>query len=617
MPAPGVTIKEIDLSTRIPNFEGIYGVMVIDSERGPTDKPVLVSNESQLLREYTLDEAVNISFSTGYFEALAFLESSNKLWVKRVAGTGALSGGVTVSNGSTTTVNAVLATGEADPSTHTPVTDEAMLIHASSVGIWSGDAGASGVGFKLHNERSVEDIDSTTDLVGALITLNTPAQEWVTGEPVTVRPKDAGVLPTSLVQGTTYYVKYVDGDDINLTATIGGAAIADVVTGASGSFYIDAVNKVEEPDSFKLEVFRYADQVNPIETFYLSRDTAKKDGYGKNIYVETRMEASRYLRINDNTLVANTVLPKSQPQIIFLDGGVDGASATTGQCQTAIAEFSAKETYPITVIMDGGIDFIGYKNALLTLAGNRGDCVAYLGNPQSVETSATTYVTDIIDWKATLNTSSYGALFTPSCKVYDKYNDRELYIGASGFAGSALANTAYNYEAWYAPAGDTKGFLNSTDVNIRFTQADMDLLYDNYINPIKYSPTKGVAIYGQKTLINRPTALDRLSTRLAITIIQPRIAELLESFLFEFNDDSTRGIVTNKIEAYLEGVKARRGVYDFRVVVDDTNNTDEDIDNHILNVEVYIKPNQVTEFINFTTIITNRGISFDSASTAL
>lgn len=152
------------------------------------------------------------------------------------------------------------------------------------------------------------------------------------------------------------------------------------------------------------------------------------------------------------------------------------------------------------------------------------------------------------------------------------------------------------------------------DCRRRFTSGEMDYLYDNGINPIRFAPGRGILIWGQKTLSARPSALDRLNVRLLLIVIEPAIAYALEDFMFEINDAGTRSIVTAMIQSYMNDIKGRRGVYDFRVVCDDTNNTPEDIDNYRMNVWLFVQPTKAVEEIPFKTIITRTGMSFELAA---
>jgi phage tail sheath protein FI len=145
----------------------------------------------------------------------------------------------------------------------------------------------------------------------------------------------------------------------------------------------------------------------------------------------------------------------------------------------------------------------------------------------------------------------------------------------------------------------------------------MDYLYDNDINPNRFYPGKGIMIWGQKTLYGTPSALDRLNTRLLLIVLEPAVAEALESFLWELNDESTRAIAKNMVDNYMEGIKARRGVYDFYTVCDESNNLATDIENHIMNLHLYVKPTISLEYIPYTTILTPYGMTFTLAQSAI
>ena len=138
----------------------------------------------------------------------------------------------------------------------------------------------------------------------------------------------------------------------------------------------------------------------------------------------------------------------------------------------------------------------------------------------------------------------------------------------------------------------------------------MDYLYENGINPIKFEPGRGIKIWGQKTLLARPSSLDRLNVRLLLITLYPAVKEALQDFLFEINDDSTRAIATAILTSYFDNIKARRGVYAFSVVCDDTNNSPEDIDNYRMNVDIYLQPVKSIEYIPFSFIITRTGVDF-------
>jgi phage tail sheath protein FI len=200
-------------------------------------------------------------------------------------------------------------------------------------------------------------------------------------------------------------------------------------------------------------------------------------------------------------------------------------------------------------------------------------------------------------------------MYTPHVQITDKYNNRTIYAPQDGYAGAALSETALSYEMWYPVAGFKRGKLNVEDTRIRFSEGEMSFLYDNGINPIRFYPGKGIMIWGQKTLLGRPSALDRLNVRLLLIVIGPAISEFLENFLFDLNTDQVWSLAESAINDYMNTVKARRGVYEFYTQIDEDNNTPNDIDNHIMNVRLFVKPTISLEYIPFQVVITRTGVS--------
>jgi phage tail sheath protein FI len=206
--------------------------------------------------------------------------------------------------------------------------------------------------------------------------------------------------------------------------------------------------------------------------------------------------------------------------------------------------------------------------------------------------------------------TSYAALYTPHLKISDRFNDREIYVSPTGYVAGCISDNEQNREIWYAPAGPKYGVLNVLDVARRYDEGELDDLYNAGINPIDFYEGRGIRVWGQKTLQSSASALDRLNVRLMLIVIEPAIAEFLEDFLFDQNDDITRRLVTESIKSYMEGIKARRGVYAYDVKCDSENNTDEDIDANQMNVWLYVQPTKTVEYIKFRVIITRTGASF-------
>ena len=458
------------------------------------------------------------------------------------------------------------------------------------------------VGDKIRVQGSTGNDGVYSVVSKALVSGNT---EIVVSESLPNTTADGNIFRNSIVNPDNY--EFADDDVLLITGSNQGAWANDIQIELFT--YASSPDVVKEPNAFVVNVIK-ASTGDLLETFTCSRDVNAKDGYGQNIYVEDVIKASNYIKIVDNVSQPLSVVIKEQTTPLTMAGAKDGNPVTDTEMMQALSTLQNKNQVPLTVLMDGGWTTPAYQQALDSLCQNRKDCVACLSTPYSVENSSS-YITDIVNYrKTTLNlNSSYSALYTPHLYIQDRFNSRQIYVSPDGYAAAAISDTAANYEIWYAPAGFRRGVINVLDTKKRFTDGELDLLYDSGINPIKFTPGRGIAIWGQKTLSSRPSALDRLNVRLMLIVVEPAVADFLQDFLFEFNDEFTRLLVRSGIESYMDGIKSRRGVYDYTVICDETNNTPDDIDNNKLNVYLYVQPTKVAEFITLTVIITRTGFT--------
>jgi len=302
-----------------------------------------------------------------------------------------------------------------------------------------------------------------------------------------------------------------------------------------------------------------------------------------------------------------------------LNGGTDGNAVTDSDLLLALDDFSNIDNIPLTIMMDGGWATPAYQiQGINSLCSTRMDCIGLLSVPYSKEASEY-YINEIVDYrKNQLNiSSSFTALFTSHVSIYDKFNNRSIYVSPDGYIAAIISKTAANYELWYPPAGFRRGMIDVLDVKRRYSDGERDILADNNINPIRFAPGRGIVNWGQRTLLARPSALQGMNVRLMLIVVEPAVKTALEDFIFELNTVATRTTVSAILNSYMTGIKSRNGVYDFSVVCDRTNNTDEDIDNHILNVWLFVKPTIDIEYIPCTVVITRTGTSFSSAALAL
>lgn len=603
MSAASVTITELDLTTIVPSFPGLYiGIVIPSAAKGPINTPLLCTNTSQFLKRFTPNNTIEVGYDNAYYSALAVLQSSNKLWAIRPNSTGLNYGGLTVQSQATATPAAGITDGVPNPLAYS-FGAESFIVTGTDPGAYNNDISIQVLNYKAPETVT---INATTNII-------TVTQSWGTGFPVRVVASSGGTLPSPLSEQSTYFAIYISATTIKLAATQSGAyagtSITFTTTGSGTYILAPAINYTSQPNTFAINVFNKGLQV---ESWICSKSTSLLNSRGSNIYIQNVMTASNYINVEDNVLVSD-VYTFDQVQPVNLTGGSDDYFCLDGDCINAINTLAGNNT-PLTVIIDGGRATVNYHNALITLAETRMDCVAILSTAFEDEDNAN-YLNSVVNYVLfNLNSgSSYAAIYSPHVWIYDIYNDRNLYVSPDGFIAGLISKTASNFALWWPVAGFRRGVMNVIDVRRRWTSGEMDYLYDNNINPIRYAPGRGIVVWGQKTLYRHASVLNRLNVRLLAIAIEPAIKIALEDFLFEFNDALTRSNIVTILNTYMTGIKSGRGVTSYSVVCDNSNNSNSDIQNNILNVYLFIVPTESTEEIKFKLVFTPNGMSFSMA----
>ena len=334
--------------------------------------------------------------------------------------------------------------------------------------------------------------------------------------------------------------------------------------------------------------------------FWLDHDETLTDA-GKSIYSET-------------TFTTGTAALE-----YTLTGGTEDVDTlpTTGDVEAALDLLADAETVDVNLLFtagdaaaSSGVTDTELANYIIAIANNRKDCLAVVSPPIEYSTSATPS-TDVLAWAATVSRSSYGVIDSSAVKVYDKYNDVYRWITAAGHIAGLCAYTDQVADAWYSPAGFTRGQLrNVAKLAWNPKQADRDALYNLGVNPLVSFPGQGTVLYGDKTALAKPSAFDHINVRRLFIVLEKAIATAAKGQLFEFNDEFTRAMFRNMVEPFLRDVKGRRGVTDFLVVCDSTNNTGEVIDRNEFRADIYVKPTRSINFIKLNFIATRTGVSF-------
>jgi phage tail sheath protein FI len=367
-----------------------------------------------------------------------------------------------------------------------------------------------------------------------------------------------------------------------------------------------------------LETFAYVSQAS---------DAKKTDG-STNYYVNVINSQSKYIYWGSHVasmtdggdkLSVTTAFTDPGVEADALSGGADDNAVTDAELQGGYDMLADADTIDVNLLFgtpdaDGADVMAKY---LIAIAETRKDCVAFVSPPIQDSTGSTGSVANVKAWADGLPSSSYGVTDSSALYVYDKYNDVYRWIGAAGHTAGLCANTDRVADAWFSPAGMTRGQLrNVVKLAINPKKADRDTLYKARVNPLVAFPGEGIQMFGDKTLQAKPSAFDRINVRRLFIVLEKAISTAAKASLFEFNDEFTRAQFRNMVEPFLRDVKGRRGLTDFLVVCDETNNTGQVIDSNSFVCDMYIKPARSINFITLNFIATRTGVEFSEIAGA-
>ena len=360
----------------------------------------------------------------------------------------------------------------------------------------------------------------------------------------------------------------------------------------------------------------------------LSRATDAKGEQGGSIYYRDVLnQSSQYVWSTRDYIGGSGVTSDSfsGPSIttnktISFVSGSDGAAETNisvANLALAYDKFKSAEDIDISLVLGGkargGTGEVLSNYIIDNICEYRKDCVAFVSPDQADTVNApTSELQNVIDLRNLLRSTSYAVLDSGYKYQYDKYNDVYRWVPMNGDTAGLCVRTDNIRDPWFSPAGFNRGQIKNV-VKLAFNpdKADRDQLYKNGINPIVNFPGQGVVLYGDKTLLAKPSAFDRINVRRLFIVLEKAIATASKFTLFEFNDEFTRASFRNLVEPYLRDVQGRRGIYDFRVVCDDTNNTPEVIDRNEFRGDIYIKPARSINFIQLNFVAVRTGVEFE------
>jgi phage tail sheath protein FI len=317
-----------------------------------------------------------------------------------------------------------------------------------------------------------------------------------------------------------------------------------------------------------------------------------------------------------NTVGDNTFTVLKQIVDISLSGGADDFNSTPGQIENAYRLLTNTDEYDISLVPLGNVPASTAKAIVDNLIEVRKDCIAFLspntdGEPIiSTGSNATEAIKDYRD--ATNLNTSYAVIDSGFKYQYDRYNDVYRWVPLNGDIAGLCARTDYTADPWYSPGGFNRGQIkNIVKLGFNPSQTERDVLYSAGVNPVVSFPGQGTILYGDKTMQTKPSAFDRINVRRLFIVLEKSIATAAKYQMFEFNDSFTRAQFKNLVEPYLRDVQGRRGVTDFRVKCDESNNTGEVIDRNEFVADIFIKPARSINYITLNFVAARTSVSFE------
>ena len=654
--SPGVLVKEVDLTNVVPAVSTSIGAIAGAFEKGPVNEITAISSEEELVKIFGKPNGSN--FET-FFTASNFLQYGNALRVVRAESgiLNAMSGGsgLLIKNNDDYSNN--YAAGQASSGEFGART---AGTHGNSLGValcssaaayeetFSGNSGTLGVvdGTPAAGATTVN-IDAGGGSAGAggakfnvgdiVHFFEADGQEYeVTGistDTLTIRQKDdpnGKGLKTALADATNVRRRFrfydlFDGAPGTSTFATGKGVSTD-------ELHIVVYDRTGDISGFRADTAGER-TLSVLETFPLvsQHPNAKTPQGNANFYPEVIFRQSEFIYWLDHPSVlsnAGTALTAGNSyttgtgttgEINFnLSGGTDDFALTVGELDSAYTLYEDAETVDVNLIMAGaspaGTDGVTHATNLIDIAEKRKDVVVFI-SPRRADvvnvTSSTTQTSNVKTFFDSLSSSSY-CVFDSGYKFqFDKFNDVFRFIPLNGDIAGLCANTDNVADPFFSPAGFNRGQIRGA-VKLAYnpTKAQRDILYPARINPVITIAGQGTVLFGDKTALAKPSAFDRINVRRLFILLEKAIATAAKFQLFEFNDEFTRAQFRNLVEPFLRDIQGRRGITDFSVVADGTNNTGEVIDRNEFVADIFIKPARSINFIQLNFIAVRTGVAF-------
>ena len=622
--SPGINVSEIDLTTIVPSVATSIGGIAGNFNWGPVNEVVTVSDEVTLVDRFGKPDSTNYEY---WFSTANFLAYSNNLKIVRAVDTA-------------TTLNAsangtgVLIENESDyENNHENASNSTFGPFAAR---WAGDLGNSlRVSICPSSQAFSANLTVTDSLRANAVTAgatvinvqgNADARANLANNDLISVDGGSTYIRVAEVNATAIIVSTAPGTVANSTPILRKWQYADQFGVAPGtSSYVS--DKNGSGDEMHIIVIdedgKFGGSANTVLEKYAfvskASDAISNDG-SSNFYKTILNEQSRYVwwmahqpgSSNWGTAASGTTYTNLRnPWYSSLSAGANGTIAAA-QIITAYGFLSNPDVVDVSLLISGPGNAT-VAASLITIAETRKDCLVFLSPTKaSVVNNAGSELTSILSFRAGLTSSSYAVLDSGYKYQYDKYNDVYRYVPLNGDIAGVCARTDLERDPWFSPGGLNRGIIkNVIKLAYNPTKAERDNLYVQGINPVVTFQGEGTILFGDKTMLNRPSVFDRINVRRLFVVLEKSIARAARSTLFEFNDQFTRAQFVNLVEPYLRDVQGRRGITDFRVVCDTTNNTPEVIDSNRFVGDIYIKPARSVNFIQLNFVAVRTGVSFE------
>jgi hypothetical protein len=559
--SPGVNVSEFDLTTIVPAVGTTEGAIAGQFNWGPSNTIVTISNEIELADRFGRPDANN--FAT-WFTAANFLAYARNLKVVRAANT--------VGDKNATSGNTAV---------HIQNEDDYIYNYVAV-----GSNGYTGI----FASRYPGDLGN--GLRVGLFANGANANAWTAWSSNSI----SYYTQFDGIPGTSNYVGNRGGSNDEMHIII-----------------IDEKGKFTGSPNTVLEKFAFVSKASD----------AKNDDGSSNYYVNIINDRSKYIYIINHPSAANTNWGSIASNTAFNSGGEDyynstlsgGVSSVVTDAQLIIGydRFKNAEEVDISLIMTGAASQNVAKHIVDNIVENRKDCVAFISPLMAnVVNKAGLETTQITGYRDSFTSSSYAVMDSGWKYQFDKYSNVYRWVPLNGDVAGLCVRTDFERDPWYSPAGFNRGQIkNVVKLAWNPNKTQRDELYKKGVNPIVTFPGEGTVLYGDKTMLARPSAFDRINVRRLFIVLEKAIARAAKYSLFEFNDEFTRAQFVSLVEPYLRDVQGRRGIYQYRVVCDQTNNTPEVIDRNEFIGDIYIKPARSINFIQLNFVAVRTGVAFD------